>query len=84
MNEENQAVEEKKAYDLKDLLAKLKDSGLDLAEDAAGDVLRCVFSWVKESAILSENKMDDMIVPLMLPVEAYIMSLVDKIDGKEG
>ena len=79
-----EAAPEKKAYDPKELLAKLKDHGLDLAEDAAGKVLDSTFAWLKESAALSENKMDDMVAPLLLPLEGYVKTQIDKIDGEVG
>jgi len=75
---------EQKAYDLKVLGAKLKAEGLELAEDGAGKALKCVMSWLKESAALSPNQMDDLVAPLLVPVETYVMGQVDKIDGKVG
>jgi len=74
----------KKAYDLKDLTAKLKDAGLDVAEEAAADVIKCTFQWLRESAKLSPNPVDDMVAPLLTPVEAYVLTQVDKIDGEVG
>ena len=73
-----------KAYDLKDLGSKLKEKGLDLAEDAAGIVLDATMDWLGESAIKSENKIDDILVPLLMAVKPYIKDQIDKIDGKEG
>jgi len=75
---------EKKAYDLKDLGKKLKDEGLELAEDAAAKVVKCTLAWLKESAALSPNKMDDLVAPLLTPLEAYVLEQVDKIDGQPG
>ncbi len=72
------------AYDPKMLVEKMKNEGLDIAEDAAGKVFMSVMSWMKESAVASENKIDDMIVGLMPPVEAYVMEQIDKIDGEVG
>ena len=73
-----------KAYDFKDLRDRLKQAGLDLGEEGAEKVLGCVFPWLKESAKISSNRMDDMIAPLLVPLEAYVMTHVDKIDGKVG
>jgi len=73
-----------KAYQLTDLAEKLKAEGLDVAEDVAGKVLKCTMAWLKESAALSENKMDDMVAPLLVPIENYILTQIDKIDGEVG
>jgi hypothetical protein len=73
-----------KAYDLKDLVGKLKDAGLDVAEDAAKGVVKSVLGWATESAKLSANKADDLAVSLLPLVEEYIQAQLDKIDGKAG
>jgi len=69
-------------YDLKKLALMLKDDGLDVAEDAAGKLVNVVFSWMEDAALASENKYDDMAIGLLKPLKAYVMSQVDKIDGK--
>ena len=73
-----------KAYDLKDLGSRLKGKGLDLAEDAAGIILDSTIDWLVESAIKSENKIDDIVAPLLVAVKPYIKEQIDKIDGKVG
>jgi len=73
-----------KAYDVKDLVSKLKDKGLEIAEDAAGLVLDSVIDWVVESSAKSPNKVDDILAPLLIAVKPYIHEQIDKIDGKEG
>ena len=71
-----------KPYGIKDLGDKLKDRGLDLAEDAAGIVAEEVLGWLKESAIASENKYDDMLVAAIPLFEGELKKQIDKIDGK--
>lgn len=73
-----------KAYDIKDLGAKLKDKGLDLAEDASVLVLDAVFDFLVESAQKSENKIDDLIAPILMAAKPIIKEQIDKIDGEEG
>lgn len=73
-----------KAYDVKDLMGKLKDQGLDVAEDAAKMAVGCILDWLAESAMKSDNKLDDIISPLLPIVKPHIMDMVDKIDGEEG
>jgi hypothetical protein len=77
-----------KAYDLKDLGEKLKAKGLPIAEDMlekiAGEVYLAVKAWAKESAPLSETKVDDFVSPFYDQLDAIVLPLIDKIDGKQG
>lgn len=73
-----------KAYDVKELMSKMKAEGMDVAEEAAKTAVSCVLDWVAESALKSENKMDDMVAPLIPVLKPHIMELIDKIDGEEG
>lgn len=73
-----------KAYDAKDLLLKLKGQGLDVAEEAAKVVVEVVLDWVQESAAMSENKVDDIILALIPAVKPFILEQIDKIDGEVG
>lgn len=73
-----------KAYDLKDLGKKFKDSGLDLAEESLNIVLDNVLVWFKESAAMSETPYDNMALILLPELEKLLKAQIDKIDGKEG
>ena len=75
---------EKKAYDLKLLLEKLKAQGLDLAEDAAEKVVIGTFDWLEESADLSPNVYDDIAKIVYPQIKKSALGLVDKIDGHVG
>lgn len=73
------------AYKGQELVNKLKEKGLDVAEDAAVVVVDVVFEWLVESALKSENKVDDMvagILPVLKPI--IINDFVDQIDGKDN
>jgi len=72
------------AYDLKDLVEKLKERGLDVAEDAAKALVESVLDWVADSAIKSENKVDDLLAGFIPVIKPAIMEAIDKIDGKVG
>lgn len=72
------------AYEAKKLVEKLKGKGLDIAEDAAKVVVEETLSWVVESAVESENKVDDLLVAIVPVIKPHIMNKLDKIDGKEG
>lgn len=73
-----------KAYDIKELVAKLKGHGLDVAEDIAVIAVGEVVDWFKESAQLSENKYDDLILAVLPMIEAEALKQIDKIDGDVG
>jgi hypothetical protein len=73
-----------KAYDLKVLVKKYKEVGLDLTEEAALKVFKTTFGWVKESAAVSKNPYDDMIVGIAAPLEKVVESKIDQIDGQVG
>lgn len=72
-----------KAYDLKVLASKLKERGLDLAEDAAVIVVEELFAWVEESAKASTTPYDDMGLIVLPQLKELALDGVDKIDGKE-
>lgn len=73
-----------KAYDTKDLLKKLEGRGLDLAEDAAALVLEEVLNWFEDSAKMSENKYDDLVIAIIPMLREEVLKQIDRIDGEEG
>lgn len=73
-----------KAYDVKELVNKLKARGLDVAEEMAVVIIEETLVWVDESAVLSENKIDDVARLGIEPLKKLALKLADKIDGKEG
>ena len=70
--------------DFKNLVAKLKDQGLDLAEDAAELVVDATLDWLVEEALKSENKYDDLLIAIVPVIKPLLKTYIDKIDGKEG
>lgn len=76
-------LEEKKTYDLKKLGEKLKDKGLDIAEDSLALVVEETFDWVAESAVASENKYDDLLVGVIPAAKKVILAQVDKLDKED-
>lgn len=76
--------EEKKAYDLKDLIGMWKLRGIDLGEDAAKGMTDDLFVWLDQSAKISKTLVDDMAMVVHPQLKAMIIGLADKIDGKEG
>lgn len=78
-----QATEAPKAYDVKELLSKLKDKGVDVAEEAAKDTLEAVFEWLEESNKVSPNAYVTLVEAALLPkLKEFLYAQVDKINGK--
>jgi len=73
-----------KAYDAKELVAKLKGKGLDVAEAAAKEVVLSVFEWLEESATISPTPYDNVLLIIYPEVKKLAMTAIDKIDGAEG
>ena len=73
-----------KAYDVKALAEKLKARGLNVAEDVATEVLGAVFEFFEESAVLSENKYDDLLLAILPMLKSEALKAIDKIDGEVG
>lgn len=73
-----------KAYDLKGLIAELKDQGLELAEESAKVVVSGVFTWLEKSAVLSENKYDDLASVLYPRLKDYALEQAEKINPADN
>lgn len=77
-----------KAYDLKELGARLKAQGLPIAEEALEAAAAIVYkefkAWAKESAPLSETKVDDFVAPFYDQLDPIVLPMIDKIDGQVG
>jgi len=73
-----------KAYDLKELGARLKAAGLVESEDLAEQAYQITKQWIKESAVLSETPYDNLVIPFIDQLDALVLPKIDKIDGQEG
>lgn len=73
-----------KAYDFKDLGARLKAKGLIEAEDMAVAAYGEFKAWLIESATMSETPFDNLVIPFLGSLDAVVMPEVDKIDGAVG
>jgi hypothetical protein len=73
-----------KAYDLKDLGLKLKAAGLPIAEEAlehaGAKVYQAFKQWAKESAVVSETKIDDVVAPFYDQLDPMVIPLIEKLD----
>lgn len=77
-------LEEKKAYDVKLLLEKLKAEGLEVAEESAKILVKAVFEWLEESADLSENAYDDMAKVVYPKVKEMILDKAEDINKEDN
>lgn len=80
---EKEEMKMEKAYDVKDLLNRLKNDGLELAEKEAGLFYKHLKEWFQESAVLSPNKIDDVVAPFASQLDPIMLPLIDKIDGQK-
>lgn len=72
-----------KAYDLKGLGEKFKEQGLELLEENAKVAVEVIFSWLEESAKLSENTYDDLAVMLYPKMKELILEQAEKINSND-
>lgn len=71
-----------KAFDPKALLEMMRAKGGADAEKLAKANIEALLEWLQASAVLSENKIDDVAVPLAIAtVKPLIMKALDAIDG---
>jgi hypothetical protein len=76
------------AYSLKILgekiVAKAKEKGLTLAEEAVETLAASVYlgmkDWAVESAVASENKIDDFIAPFYSQIDNFVLPQIQKLD----
>jgi hypothetical protein len=73
-----------KAYDVNELLNMMKADGLDMVESQVGKVYKNLKEWAQKSAVLSENKIDDIVAPFANHLDPILLPLIDKIDGQVG
>lgn len=74
-----------KAFDIKNLLERLKSKGLDVAEELAEVVVSETLDWASESCAVHENNLVKAIgVPAVAMLKPLALGAVDKIDGQVG
>lgn len=73
------------AYKLSGLVKKLKEKGLDVAEEVAKEVYMAVDEWALEEAAKAEHGLVDGVVTVAVPqIRPLVLGQIDKIGGKEG
>jgi len=74
-----------KAYDVKELAKIAQSKGLNIAEEAALELLNSVEEWALESAKLGKHGIVDAVVLVAVPQVVKLgKDLADKIDGQVG
>jgi hypothetical protein len=67
------------------IIEDAKAEGLEIAEDAAGKVVKLAFKIVDRVVEFTPTQLDNLIwAPIRPMLKGRAMALVDKIDGKEG
>lgn len=73
-----------KPYDIQELGKRLKDIGLEGAEDTVVKAYPVIKQWLRESAKLSKPMADDVAVTFIDQLDPVILPQLDRIDGKVG
>lgn len=81
----NKEVQMEKAYEVKDLLNKLKANGMEVVEEEAKHIIVAVCEWLDESGKLSPTPYDDMAFAAALPkVKELALGLAEKINPADN
>lgn len=64
------------------VVAKLKASGIEIAEDAAMSTVKAAFEIIPAILAATPNKFDDLLIPLLAIIKPQILAAIDKLDGK--
>lgn len=62
---------------------ELRQELLNLAENLTEEAVNSVFRMAEISIRLSDNKVDDALIPVLEPAKNFILKYVDKINGQE-
>jgi len=72
------------ALDKSTLSEILKKHGLSIGEDVAVLAVKSILTALPEILEATENKFDDLLIPVLDVVQEPILKLIDKIDGEVG
>ena len=73
-----------KAFDTKDLLARLKSKGLEAAEKVLKVVAAETIDWAVESCVVSETKYLAYLAPVVAGLKPVVLKELDKLDKVVG
>jgi hypothetical protein len=64
------------------IVREFKEAGLEIAEESAIKLVEIAFEIAPKIVIKTENKFDDMLIPVFELVKPKILEALKKIDGK--
>lgn len=67
-----------KAYDLKNLVGRFKNIGLEVTEEGAKQAANELLDFLKESAEISKMPFDDILIPVYAMAKPRLM---EKLEG---
>ena len=62
----------------------LKAEGLEIAEETAIAVAKAVFRSLPAFVLATENKYDDMLIPVFMVIEPKVIEILDSINPKDN
>lgn len=71
------------AYDVKVLVLRLKEAGLDATEEFVSAAYPILKQWLKDSAKLTKPMADDIAFSFIDQLDPLLIPQIDKINGKE-
>lgn len=66
------------------VVVELKKEGLELGEEAAKLAVKAVLNSLEKIVAASENKYDDMLIPLIAVMRPQLLALVDEINPADN
>ena len=76
------SMEGKKPLEI--FVEELKKEGQEVAEEAVKGIVKAVFKSLPKVVLASENKYDDMLVPVLAVVEPKVLELVEQINKEDN
>lgn len=67
-----------------DVKGILKEAGLEIAEGMSVLTVKACFKAIPKILQATENKYDDLLIPVISILEPKIIEVLDKIDGEVG
>lgn len=68
-----------KAFDPKDLVARLRLHGITIADEAAHAVINDIFNWVKDSVAVIGGPATEFVLPIAQKLHDLAVAEVDKL-----
>ena len=71
--------------EIKEIIKKqLKENGLEIAEETAMLAAKVLFSSLSDIVKVTENKYDDLLIPILAVIEPKIYELIDNINKADN